>query len=72
LLRKVLLAGKILFVMKEKKKFFYGPSAQVTTSKEEINNSFSPSSPALVGHSKVNGATVLHGSMDTSRWPKGL
>ena len=69
LLRKVLLAGKILFVMIEKKMLFYWPSAQVTTSKEEINNSFSN---ALVGHLKVNGATVLQGSMDTSRWPKGL
>jgi hypothetical protein len=40
LLRKVLLAGKILFVMKEKL-LFYCPSARVTTSKEEISNSFS-------------------------------
>jgi len=36
----MLLAAKILFDMKENL-LFYWPSAQVTTSKEEISNSFS-------------------------------
>jgi hypothetical protein len=49
---------------------FYQPRYSITTKARNKQESFSY--PALVGHLKVNGATVLLGSGDASSWPKGL